>query len=214
MDSSLDFLYRFSSLGGRVAHDKTCEREFINLEQFLLDATIEFKKGDPRVNEALWCFFIRYGVYFSCHKISKLIKKNYSYDSSVLGAILAGIDHKFPESGDFSLLKKYTKKEKEIYLYSFARRPKVVDERFFKFGIIAPAFNTREEDHYLFSKEKVLKISPELRFRLMGFTVAVADLRSAIEIHGKKSIYFFAKITNLTYAHAYECVHRYCLLKE
>lgn len=193
MDSSLDCLSTLSFLGGRIATSKKCARVFINLEKFLLDATIEFRKEDPRVNEALWCFFIRYGPYLSCHKISKLIRKNYTYDPSVLGAILSGIDQKFPLSGDFTLLKKYVKRDTEIPLYTFMKKPKVFDERFLNFGIIAPAFSTKEEEHYLFSKEKVLKISPELRFRLMGFTVAVADLRAAIEIHGKKIDLFFCK---------------------
>ncbi len=207
-----NFLTTFHLLGSRIAAGLAAQRQFINLEQFLLDSTIRLRKEDPRVNEALWCWFMRYGPFLSPHKISKLIKKKYPYDASILGAILSGIDHKFPKRGDFALLKKYSNKDKGIPLYSFLKTPNKTDENFEKFNIIAPHFSLTETDHYLHSHSFIRQHCPEIKYRTEGYTIAMADLRAAIEIHGKQSIYFLAKITNITYSHAHECVRKFSLM--
>ncbi len=212
MPSDDNFLTTFHLLGSRISATPSTQRQFINLEQFLLDVTIRFRNEDSRVNEALWCWLMRYGRFFSPHKIIKLVKNKYPYDPSILGAILSGIDNKFPKSGDFASLKKFTKKDTGVPLYSFLKNPREQDKNFEKFNIIAPFFSVAETDHYIHSHSFIGKNCSEIRHRTQGYTIAIADLRAAIEIHGKQSIYFLAKITSITYAHAYECIKKFSLI--
>jgi len=205
LNSSVEtFATNLESLGGLIhthTSSRKTKRDYIDLELFFLTSTCHLLNSDGRLVRCMEYWTYTFGKYLSPSRITKYIQQGIAYDGAVLGALLSIADSKFPRSGEFHLLIKFTKKHNNAPLLAFLKRVKNPDENWIKFGIIAPQFIPDEPKHFLRSTDYIIKNIPELSYRIKGYTIAIANINALLDLNGPLSVYKIAKITNSTYSY-------------
>jgi len=190
---------RLAYLGGNITSHLPSPGNYLDLEEFFVEAT-NAVFSDTRLTRCLEYWVSRYGKYLSPSKIRTVLSKS-KYDPRVLGYFIELIDGKKFNNGPFKILKTFIKKgKKNEPIFSHLPRPKVADPVWKKYGLIAPLFNREEEEKNLKSMSYIAKSVPELKYRIMGMHIPVADILAYIDRNGEASLYRIAKETNTAYS--------------
>ncbi|HAZ13377.1 MAG: hypothetical protein A2X86_14870 [Bdellovibrionales bacterium GWA2_49_15] len=190
-------------LGGNITPHLTSPTEYIDLEEFFVEAT-NAVFSDTRLTRCLEYWISRYGKYLSPSKIRTVLGKT-KYDPRVLGYFIELIDGEKFKHGPFKILSSFIKRGKKSEpLFSHLPRPKVQGAVWKKYGLIAPLFNREEEEKNLKHMSYIVRNVPELKYRIMGMHIPVADILAYLDRNGEASLYRIAKETNT----AYSRVHR------
>lgn len=190
---------RLAYLGGNITSQLPCPKNYLDLEEFFVEAT-NAVFSDTRLTRCLEYWVSRYGKYLSPSKIRTVLGK-IEYDPRVLGYFIELIDGEKFERGPFKILNSLIKKgKKSESLFSHLPRPKVQDAVWKKHGIIAPVFNPEEEEKNLKNMSYIIKNVPELKYRIMGMHIPVADILAYLDRNGEASLYRIAKETNTAYS--------------
>jgi hypothetical protein len=214
LNNQEDVAWHLSSLGMLISTTVERDRNYIDLEMFLIKST-KFLFNDLRLSRSMeyWC--LAYGRFLSFKKLNQYLSNIDSrhYDSAVLGALLSIADSKFPEKGKFSKLSKFcSSNEVPVKLSKLFSSKKKSDPRWLKYGVIAPIFIANEIENNLCYKSYLVKNVPEIYYRIIGLPSAIADIKSILRFNKEISIYKLAKMANLTYATAFNHMKNYELV--
>ena len=190
---------RLVYLGGSVTSRLPYSKDYLDIEEFFVEAT-NAVFSDTRLTRCLEYWVSRYGKYLSPSKIRTVLAKT-DYDPRVLGYFIELIDGEKFKRGPFKILNRFIKRGlKNEALFFHMPRPKVRDPVWEKYGLIAPVFNREEEEKNLKSMSYVVKNVPELKYRIMGMHIPVADILAYLDRNGEASLYRIAKETNTAYS--------------
>lgn len=189
-------------LGGLATTPNLVKISFVDLEEFFLIGT-NFCYVDARLTRTFEYWVAKYGKLLSPKRLCKLIEKgDLAIDFQCLGPLLSIIDHKFPR-GKFASLEAYCKIGELKKMFPFLLKSMRRDERWEKYGVIAPVFQSVEESHFLRNEKYVCDHCPEIRFRIMGVSPMRSNLLAYRAKFPKLSLYRVAKDLDLTYAFAH-----------
>lgn len=198
-----EFSAKLKYFGGNITSSESASAKYIDLEKFVVDAT-NYMFEDYRLTRCMEHWMNRYTKYLSPSKIVKVSKDNI-FNPFVLGALLEiGLGNKW-KRGRFSVVAKIIKTSKKIKqnLILSAPAPRTKDPIWIKYGIHAPLFTLEEENKNLKSFPYVCENVSEMKYRLDGHYIPVADMKAYLEKNGMASIYRIAKDTYITYSRAH-----------
>lgn len=197
------FSAKLKYLGGNITSSEPAPVEYIDLEKFVLEAT-NYMFEDYRLTRCMEYWMHRYTKYLSPSKIVKISKGN-NFNPFVLGALLEiGLGEKW-KNGRFGVVAKIIKiSNKKIQnLILNAPEPRTKDSVWIKYGIHAPLFSVDEENKNLKSFPYMCENIFEMKYRLDGHLIPVADIKAYLARNGMTSIYRVAKDTYITYSRAH-----------
>jgi len=193
-------------LGGNIMPSKEIvfnlnRNYYIDLEEFFLNAT-NHVFNDTRLTRCIEHWINRYGKYLSPSKIKKIINSGQTYNKAVLGVFLEFISGPNWFKSKFIILKDYViPSQKKIKLFDHLPIPSKIDSTWEKYGIVAPLFlKELEVDKNLKTIDYVLQSIPELKFRIMGFPIAISDYKAFKKFEENCSLYKIAKQTHTPYS--------------
>ena len=202
---------RLSSLGGRLGYEKSPANQYIDIEEFFLDAT-RFVFADVRLALCIEHWIRTYGFLIGPSKLKRLIEKeNYPYDPAVLGVFLVLIVNNEKQL-NLKSLQKFCKKKESLTHRAPSKvkvRPADVDQIWLRFNIATPTFFD-ETKKYLLSFDYALKHSPELKYRIETDDIMGSDYKAYLLREGRgKSLNHISKKIHAYYSNLHKLYTRF-----
>jgi hypothetical protein len=205
------FAHKLALLGGRISYRDKSDLQYIDLEEFFLEATI-YIHGDSRLANCIEHWIRKFGSLIGPSKVKGLIEKGFAYNKAILGVFLEIIDENKIKQINTDTLRPYCRpyqrpvKRNKLSPYL---PPKYRDPIWEKYNIITHKFHDESKKNLL-SNRAILKNCPELRYRILGCTILDADLQAYLEKTKdyKGSINSIAKRIHAHYANLYKVFHK------
>ena len=206
-----DFGSRLSSLGGRLSFERYPVNQYIDIEEFFLDAT-RFVFVDERLARCIENWVRTYGFLIGPSKLKRLIEKeHYPYDPAVLGVFLLLIVNNEKQL-NLKSLHKFCKKKETLTYRSPSKvkvRPTYFDPIWLKYNIATHNF-IDESKKNLLNFEYTLKNSPELRYRIENDDITGSDYKAYILRDGRgKSLNQICKKIHAYYSNLHKFYTRF-----
>ena len=182
-----EFGSKLRCLGGRISYPERYLNQFIDIEEFFLEAT-QFVYQSNRLAECIENWIYTFGFIISPAKVKSLIKQGYEYDSAVLGVFCEIISKTDKKQISLTCLKPFIKKKKSKTLRnvnSLNLSPKKPDKLWIKFNILTNSFKPNHEK-FLLDFEYILKKSPEIHNRILGIDIIAADYQAFLKKESNK----------------------------
>ncbi len=181
-----EFGSKLTSLGGRLGFDSSPSDQYLDLEEFFLDAT-RFVFADERLARCIENWVRTYGFVIGPSKLKRIIEKeNYQYDPAVFGVFLRIVGRNEKQL-NLKLLEKFCKKKSHLTYRSAAKvkaRPSDYDPDWMAFNIATQQF-VDESKKNLLNFEYTLNHCPELRNRIETGDIVSADYKSYLQREGQ-----------------------------
>lgn len=213
-------LYLFGSklsyLGGRVGYEKYNKNEYIDLEEFFLEAT-RFVFFDERLAICIENWIYAFGFLVSPSKLKKIIETNqFDYDPAVLGVFLDIIENQNKKQISVDSLRKFVKKKKELTYRSRGKtkvKNKYFDQIWLKYNIATTEYHEEFKKNLLTFEYIVDKI-PEIKYRAQGINHLESDYRAYLDKEGQNhSLRSIAKYIHGHYSNLHKIYSRLKLFK-